>query len=82
VTIPASGSGTTSGTGSQPTYLGGISVSLRDKLYFTLGPFFGRTNTLANGYSIGSSLPSGVTTIPLQTKYSAGIGVAVTFKLK
>jgi hypothetical protein len=82
VTIPASGSGTTSGTGSQPTYLGGLSVSLRDKLYFTVGPFFGRTNTLANGYAIGSSLPSGVTTIPLQTKYSAGIGVAVTFKLK
>jgi hypothetical protein len=82
VTIPASGSGTTSGTGSQPTYLGGLSVSLRDKLYFTAGPFFGRTNTLANGYSIGSSLPSGVTTIPLETKFSAGIGVAVTFKLK
>src|SRR5450755_2989111 len=66
VSIPASGSGTTSGTGSQATYLGGLSISLRDRLYFTAGPFFGRTNTLANGYSIGSSLPSGVTTIPLQ----------------
>jgi hypothetical protein len=82
VSIPASGSGTTSGTGSQATYLGGLSVSLRDKVYFTLGPFFGRTNTLASGYSIGSSLPSGVTTIPLQTKFSAGFGVAVTYKLK
>jgi hypothetical protein len=82
VSIPASGSGTTSGTGSQATYLGGLSISLRDRLYFTAGPFFGRTNTLANGYSIGSSLPSGVTTIPLQTKFSAGVGVAVTFKLK
>src|ERR1019366_4968185 len=82
VSIPASGSGTTSGTGAQPAYLGGLSVSLRDRVYFTAGPFFGRTNTLAHGYSIGSSLPSGVTTIPLQTKFSAGFGVAVTFKLK
>jgi len=82
VSIPASGSGTTSGTGTQLTYLGGPSVSLRDKVYFTVGPFFGRTNTLANGYSIGSSLPSGVTTIPLETKFSVGIGVAVTYKLK
>jgi hypothetical protein len=82
VTIPASGSGTTSGTGSQPTYLGGLSVPIRDKLYFTAGRIFGRTNTLANGYLIGSSLPSGVTTVPLETKFSAGFGVAVTFKLK
>jgi hypothetical protein len=65
------------GTGAE--YLLGLGVSLFRTIYITPGWQSGRTTALSPGYSLGGTVPSGVTAAPLVNGYSPGFGLALTF---
>ena len=65
--------------GSDPEYVVGGSISLWHVIYFTGGVDFGSSVTLADGYTVGSAVPSSVTQPPLQVNRAVGTAFAISF---
>jgi hypothetical protein len=63
-------------------YLIGLSVSLRDSLFLTVGAQLGRGYKLADSYYVGQEVPQGVTAPPVERKWTTSWGVAATFKIR
>jgi hypothetical protein len=65
--------------GSTAEFLIGPSISLFRTMFITPGLYIGKKSTLADGFSVGSPVPSNVTTVPLQSSYKPAFGLAITF---
>ena len=65
--------------GSSAEFLIGPSISLFRTMFITPGLHIGRKTVLADGYTVGSPVPSNVTTPPLQSSYKPAFGLAITF---
>jgi hypothetical protein len=65
--------------GSGAEFLTGLSVSLLRTMYITPGWHIGKVAYLAGGYKVGDTVPAGVTTAPVESKYEHGFGLAITF---
>jgi hypothetical protein len=65
--------------GSSVGFLLGPSVSLFRTMFFTPGLYFGNKTIVGGGYNVGETVPSTVTTVPLETSYRPGFGFAITF---
>ena len=70
--------GTGSG-GSSAEYLSGLSIALARTIFLTGGWHVGKVSSLNGGYKVGDPVPAGVTTVPVQSAYKSGFGLAVTF---
>jgi hypothetical protein len=65
--------------GSSAAFLIGPSLSLFRTMFFTPGVLIAQKAQLGSGFMVGNPAPSNVTTPPLQTSYTAGFGIAITF---
>ncbi len=62
-------------------YVFGVSASIRDNLFLTVGRQYGRQPELAGGFSIGDAVPDGVTEPPLVKEWQNDWVFAVTYKV-
>jgi len=62
-------------------YLLGVSLSLRDVLFLTVGAQAGRVPKLAGGFNIGDEVPADLAAPPLEKEWKVDGVVAVTFKI-
>jgi hypothetical protein len=65
--------------GSSAEFLLGPSLSLFRTMLLTPGLHIGTKTTIGAGFSVGDTVPSDITTVPLQKSYTAGFGFAITF---
>lgn len=65
--------------GSSVGFLLGPSVSLFRTMFFTPGLYIGNKTNIGGGFNVGDTVPSNITTVPLQTSYATGFGFAITF---
>lgn len=65
--------------GSTAEYLLGPSIGLFRTLFLTTGIHLGNQASVGNGYSVGSPVPSTLTTVPISTTYKTGFGFGLTF---
>lgn len=65
--------------GSSAEFLIGPSLSLFRTMFITPGLYIGKKTVLADGFTVGSPVPSNITTPPLQSSYKPAFGVAITF---
>jgi hypothetical protein len=65
--------------GSSAEFLIGPSISFFRTMFITPGLHIGKKTVLADGFSVGSSVPANVTTPPLQSSYKPAFGLAITF---
>jgi hypothetical protein len=76
--VAANIQGTNAG-GSNAEYLPGLSFSLFRTMYLTVGIHIGKQASLAGGFNVGDTVPSGITSPPIQTSSKTGAGFAITF---
>jgi hypothetical protein len=62
-----------------PEFLTGVSISFLRTIYVTGGLDVGKQTSLAGGFHVGDTVPTGVATVPTSTSYTAGFGFAITF---
>jgi len=67
------------GAGSSAGYLPGLSFSFFRTMYLTGGVYIGKQASLAGGFKVGNTVPTSITSPPLQTAYKGGFGLAITF---
>jgi hypothetical protein len=72
--------GVTAGTAIQ--YVSGVSVSYKRSLFVTGGFQAGRVQHLAGGFVIGQPVPPGISTPPVENRWSPGFVLTFTYKLK
>jgi hypothetical protein len=65
--------------GSTAEYLIGPSFELFRTLIITTGVHLGSEAGVGGGYSVNSTVPSSVTTVPINTNYTAGFGLGISF---
>jgi hypothetical protein len=65
--------------GSAAEYLLGPSIGFFRTFIITTGAHFGSRARVGGGYAVGSTIPSTVTTVPINTNYTAGFGLGITF---
>jgi hypothetical protein len=65
--------------GTNPDFLTGFSLSFLRTIFLTGGLDVGKQSSLAGGFRLGDTVPSGVTTVPTSSSYKAGFGFAITF---
>jgi hypothetical protein len=65
--------------GSSAEFLIGPSFSLFRTMFLTPGLHIGTKTTIGGGFNVGDTVPSNVTTVPLQKSYTTGFGFAITF---
>ena len=65
--------------GSSVGFLLGPSISLFRTMFFTPGLYIGNKTKIGGGFNVGDTVPSNITTVPLQTSYATGFGFAITF---
>ena len=65
--------------GSAAEYLLGPSIGLFRTFIITAGAHFGSRASVGGGYAVNSTIPSTVTTVPINTNYTAGFGLGITF---
>jgi hypothetical protein len=65
--------------GSSVGFLLGPSMSLFRTMFFTPGLYIGTKTNIGGGFNVGGIVPSNITTVPLQTSYTTGFGLAITF---
>lgn len=70
--------GNSSGS-SAAEYLTGASLGILRTVFLTPGWHVGKVAALGGGYSVGQAVPSGVTTVPVQSSYQSGFGLSITF---
>lgn len=64
-------------------YLAGLSVSLAEERFFlTVGGYYGGVQKLEGGFSVGSTIPSGVTELPVRTEKHWKPGFAFSYRLR
>src|SRR5262249_7551465 len=69
----------TNGGGASAGYLPGMSLSLFRTMYISGGVFVGKQGSLAGGFKVGDTVPSNITTPPVQSSYKPGFSLAITF---
>ena len=65
--------------GSSAEFLIGPSLSLFRAMFFTPGLYIGTPTIIGAGFNVGDTVPSNITTVPLQKSYTTGFGFAITF---
>jgi hypothetical protein len=65
--------------GSAAEYLTGLSVGLSRAAFISAGWHLGKVSALNGGYTVGTTVPSGVTSVPVTSSYRSGFGLAITF---
>lgn len=65
--------------GSAAEYLTGLSVGLSRAAFISAGWHLGKVSALNGGYTVGTTVPSGVTSVPVTSSYQSGFGLAITF---
>jgi hypothetical protein len=65
--------------GSAAEYLTGLSVGLSRAAFISAGWHLGKVSALNGGYTVGATVPSGVTSVPVTSSYRSGFGLAITF---
>jgi hypothetical protein len=65
--------------GSSAGFLIGPSMSLFRTMFFTPGLYIGTKTVIGGGFMVGDTVPSTITTVPLETSYTTGFGFAITF---
>lgn len=65
--------------GSSAEFLIGPSISLFRTMFITPGLHIGKKTVLGDGFTVGSPVPSNITTAPLQSSYKPAFGLAITF---
>jgi len=65
--------------GSSAEYVSGFSLGFFRTAFVTAGWHLGKVGTLDGGYTVGSPVPTGVTTVPVISSYKSGFGLAITF---
>ena len=65
--------------GSSAEFLIGPSISFFRTMFITPGLYIGKKTVLADGFTVGASVPANVTTPPLQSSYKPAFGLAITF---
>jgi hypothetical protein len=60
-------------------YLTGVSIGFRRTVFITPGWHVGKVAALGGGYKVGEAVPSGTTSVPVQSSYQSGFGLAITF---
>lgn len=65
--------------GSSAAFLIGPSIGLFRTMYFTPGWYIGTKPTLGSGFHVGDPVPPSVTTPPVNSSYTSGFGLAITF---
>jgi len=68
--------------GTAVEYASGLSISFRRTLFITTAFLAGRTQSLAGGFTIGQPVPSGVSTPPVENRWTPGFVLAFSYKLK
>lgn len=66
-------------TGTNPEFLTGLSLSFLRTIFVTCGLDIGKQVSLAGGFHLGDTVPTGVTTVPISSSYASAFGLAVTF---
>jgi hypothetical protein len=69
-------------TGSDLEFLLGPSLLLKEKFFFTVGTHIGREIRLQDGFSLGQAVPNDLATVPTFKRYTAGLGIAFSYRLK
>lgn len=62
-------------------YLGGLTLSVKDQLFMTLGVQAQRVPELAGGFEIGQEVPPDLTAPPLEANWDFGPVLSVTYKV-
>ena len=65
--------------GSSAEFLIGPSFSLFRTMFLTPGLHIGTKTVIGGGFNVGDTVPSNITTVPLQKSYTTGFGFAITF---
>lgn len=76
------GAGVDSGDDASLELLPGLSLSIKDRLFFTVGPHVGRQVTGQPGFEEGAQLPMDRSDIPTTKRWKAGLGAGVSFKIR
>ena len=65
--------------GSTAEYLLGPTIELFRTFIVTTGVHLGSMASVGGGYSVNSVVPSTITSVPINTKYTAGFGLGISF---
>ena len=65
--------------GSSASFLIGPSIALFRTMYFTPGWYIGTKASLGSGFHVGDPVPPNITTPPVNSSYTSGFGLAITF---
>jgi len=65
--------------GSSAEYLIGPSIGLYRTLLVTAGAHIGTEALVGKGYSVGGTVPTTITTVPINTPYTAGFGLGISY---
>jgi hypothetical protein len=68
-----------SGT-NQPEFFAGFALGM-NRFIFHSGVHYGRTQSLAGGYTLGSPVPSGLTTAPISWSYHPAFSIGFSVRL-
>jgi hypothetical protein len=68
--------------GTDIEFIVGPSLSFKRSFFVTTGVHVGRVSTLAGGFSIGDTVPSGLSAPPIEKTWKPGFIVAFTYKIK
>ncbi|MCP3959413.1 MAG: hypothetical protein GY719_16305 [bacterium] len=64
-------------------YLVGVSASLAEERFFiTLGGYYGRVETIDEGFWVGALLPSEITELPVRDDREWAPGISLSYKIK
>jgi len=69
-------------TGSDLEFLVGPSLLLKDRFFFTLGAHIGREIRLQDGFELGQAVPNDLAAAPTFKRYTTGLGIVFTYRLR
>jgi hypothetical protein len=78
IAIAANIKGQNSG-GSNAEYLLGPTLGVARYAFLTFGLYIGQETKLGGNFKVGDTVPSNITTAPIQQSYRPGFGMAITF---
>jgi hypothetical protein len=68
--------------GTDVEYVAGLSVSYKRSFFITPGFHAGRAQNLAGGFTIGQTVPPGISAPPVESHWTPGFVLAFTYRLK
>lgn len=68
--------------GTDIEFIVGGSISFKRSFFVTTGVHVGRVSTLAGGFNLGDTVPSGLSAPPIEKTWKPGFIVAFTYKIK